>query len=103
MYVAELDATDVPAGYTIRSYRPGVDDVGFLTHPDLSPYTALELVPTPGTGITAPPAQTIVAIRLSLGQKAQALEDLRRISSLVEADEPLAHKAQAKITALTQR
>ena len=24
-------ALEVPAGYTIRSYRPGVDDVGFLT------------------------------------------------------------------------
>ena len=42
-------------------------------------------------------------VRLSLGQKAQALEDLRRISSLVEADEPLAHKAEAMMTALTQR
>ena len=42
-------------------------------------------------------------VRLSLGQKAQALEDLRRIASLVDADEPLAHKAEAMMTALTQR
>ena len=42
-------------------------------------------------------------VRLSLGQKAPALEDLRRISSLVEADDPLAHKAEAMMTALTQR
>lgn len=42
-------------------------------------------------------------VRLSLGQKAQALEDLRRISSLVAADEPLAHKAEAMVAALTQR
>lgn len=42
-------------------------------------------------------------VRLSLGQKAQALEDLRRISSLVDAEEPLAHKAAAMMAALTQR
>ncbi|HYO70496.1 MAG TPA: SycD/LcrH family type III secretion system chaperone [Archangium sp.] len=42
-------------------------------------------------------------VRLSLGQKAQAVEDLRRIPSLVEADEPLAHKAEAMLSALTQR
>ena len=42
-------------------------------------------------------------VRLSLGQKAQALEDLRRVSSLVDEEEPLAHKAAAMMTALTQR
>ncbi|MCY1076243.1 SycD/LcrH family type III secretion system chaperone [Archangium lansingense] len=42
-------------------------------------------------------------VRLSLGQKAQALEDLRRISSLVDAEDPLATKAAAMVTALTQR
>ena len=42
-------------------------------------------------------------VRLSLGQRSQAVEDLRRISSLVDADEPLAHKAEAMMTALTQR
>jgi type III secretion system low calcium response chaperone LcrH/SycD len=42
-------------------------------------------------------------VRLSLGQKAQALEDLRRISSLVDAEDALAHKAAAMMTALTQR
>jgi type III secretion system low calcium response chaperone LcrH/SycD len=42
-------------------------------------------------------------VRLSLGQKAQAVEDLRRIPGLVDADEPLAHKAEAMLSALTQR
>src|SRR5690242_382198 len=42
-------------------------------------------------------------VRLSLGQKPQALEDLRRIASLVDAEDPLARKAMAMMTALTQR
>ncbi|HEX8821408.1 MAG TPA: tetratricopeptide repeat protein [Archangium sp.] len=42
-------------------------------------------------------------VRLSLGQKSQALEDLRRVASLVDEAEPLAQKAAAMMTALIQR
>lgn len=42
-------------------------------------------------------------VRLSVGQKSQALEDLRRVGTLLDAEDPLAQKAAAMLTALTQR
>ncbi|XXF76023.1 SycD/LcrH family type III secretion system chaperone [Myxococcaceae bacterium GXIMD 01537] len=41
-------------------------------------------------------------VRLSLGQKTQALEDLRRAASLAPQDDPLARKAAAMVSALTR-
>jgi len=42
-------------------------------------------------------------VRLSLGHKPQAVEDLRRVASLVPEKEPLAQKAAAMLSALQQR
>lgn len=41
-------------------------------------------------------------VKLSLGQKAQALEDLRRAVALAPAEDPLARKAAAMVSALTR-
>jgi type III secretion system low calcium response chaperone LcrH/SycD len=42
-------------------------------------------------------------VKLALGQKAQAIEDLRRASTLAPADDPVARKAVAMVTALARR
>jgi len=42
-------------------------------------------------------------VRLSLGHKPQAVEDLRRVASLVPEAEPLAQKAAAMLSALQPR
>jgi type III secretion system low calcium response chaperone LcrH/SycD len=42
-------------------------------------------------------------VKLALGQKAQAIEDLRRASSLAPEDDPVARKAVALVTALSRR
>ena len=42
-------------------------------------------------------------VRLSLGHKPQALEDLRRVASLLPEKEPLAQKAAAMLNGLLQR
>ncbi len=42
-------------------------------------------------------------VRLSLGQKQQALDDLRRAASLAPEDDPIARKATAMIAALSRR
>jgi type III secretion system low calcium response chaperone LcrH/SycD len=42
-------------------------------------------------------------VRLSLGQKPQAVEDLRRVASLLAESDPLAQKALAILSALQQR
>jgi type III secretion system low calcium response chaperone LcrH/SycD len=42
-------------------------------------------------------------VRLALGQKAQAVEDLRQASRLAPEGEPVARKASAMITALMRR
>lgn len=42
-------------------------------------------------------------VRLAMGQKAQAVEDLRRAVSLAPEDDPVARKANAMIDALTRR
>ena len=42
-------------------------------------------------------------VRLSLGQRPQAVEDLRRVASLIAESEPLAQKAAAILSALQQR
>jgi type III secretion system low calcium response chaperone LcrH/SycD len=42
-------------------------------------------------------------VRLSLGQKSQAVEDLRRVASLLAEREPLAQKAAARLSGLLHR
>ncbi|EPX58090.1 tetratricopeptide repeat protein [Cystobacter fuscus DSM 2262] len=42
-------------------------------------------------------------VRLSLGQRSQAVEDLRRVASLLPEQEPLAQKAAAILSGLLQR
>jgi type III secretion system low calcium response chaperone LcrH/SycD len=42
-------------------------------------------------------------VRLSLGHKPQAVEDLRRVASLLAESDPLAQKASAILSALQQR
>jgi type III secretion system low calcium response chaperone LcrH/SycD len=42
-------------------------------------------------------------VRLSLGQKSQAVEDLRRVASLLAEREPLAQKAAAMLSGLLHR
>ena len=42
-------------------------------------------------------------VRLTMGQKAQAVEDLRRAISLAPEDDPVARKASALVDALTGR
>jgi type III secretion system low calcium response chaperone LcrH/SycD len=42
-------------------------------------------------------------VKLALGQKAQAIEDLRRASTLAPGDDPVARKAVAMMTALSRR
>lgn len=42
-------------------------------------------------------------VRLSMGQKAQAVEDLRRAVSLAPEEDPVARKANAMIDALSRR
>lgn len=42
-------------------------------------------------------------VRLTMGQKAQAVEDLRRAISLAPEDDPVARKANALVDALTGR
>jgi type III secretion system low calcium response chaperone LcrH/SycD len=42
-------------------------------------------------------------VRLAMGQKAQAVEDLRRAVSLAPEEDPVARKANAMIDALTRR
>ncbi len=42
-------------------------------------------------------------VKLTLGQRTQAMEDLRRASSLAPAEDPVARKATAMLTALSRR
>jgi type III secretion system low calcium response chaperone LcrH/SycD len=42
-------------------------------------------------------------VKLALGQKPQAIEDLRRAASLAPEDDPVARKANAMITSLSRR
>lgn len=42
-------------------------------------------------------------VKLSLGQKTQALEDLRRAAAAVPADDPMGRKASAMLSALNRR
>jgi type III secretion system low calcium response chaperone LcrH/SycD len=42
-------------------------------------------------------------VKLALGQKAQALEDLRRVASLAPEDDPVARKASAMVVSLSRR
>ncbi len=42
-------------------------------------------------------------VRLSLGQRSQAMEDLRRVPALIPENEPLAQKAAAMLSGLQQR
>lgn len=42
-------------------------------------------------------------VKLALGQKAQAIEDLRKASSLAPGEDPVARKAEAMISALSRR
>jgi type III secretion system low calcium response chaperone LcrH/SycD len=42
-------------------------------------------------------------VKLALGQKPQAIEDLRRASTLAPEDDPVARKAVALVTALGRR
>jgi type III secretion system low calcium response chaperone LcrH/SycD len=42
-------------------------------------------------------------VKLALGQKAQALEDLRRAAAMTPADDPVVRKAGAMVSALTRR
>ncbi|PTL80500.1 SycD/LcrH family type III secretion system chaperone [Vitiosangium sp. GDMCC 1.1324] len=42
-------------------------------------------------------------VRLTMGQKAQAVEDLRRAASLAPEEDPVARKANAMIDALSRR
>jgi type III secretion system low calcium response chaperone LcrH/SycD len=41
-------------------------------------------------------------VKLSMGQKTQALEDLRRAATLAPAEDPVARKANAMVSALTR-
>jgi type III secretion system low calcium response chaperone LcrH/SycD len=42
-------------------------------------------------------------VKLALGQKAQALEDLRRAAAMTPVDDPVVRKAGAMVSALTRR
>jgi type III secretion system low calcium response chaperone LcrH/SycD len=42
-------------------------------------------------------------VKLALGQKAQAIEDLRKATGLAPEDDPVARKAEAMISALSRR
>ena len=42
-------------------------------------------------------------VKLAMGQKAQAIEDLRKATGLGTEDDPIVRKAQAMITALSRR
>lgn len=42
-------------------------------------------------------------VKLAMGQKPQAIEDLRRATTLAPEDDPVARKAQAMITSLSRR
>jgi type III secretion system low calcium response chaperone LcrH/SycD len=42
-------------------------------------------------------------VKLAMGQKAQAMEDLRRVSMLAPEDDPVARKAAAMVSALSRR
>jgi type III secretion system low calcium response chaperone LcrH/SycD len=42
-------------------------------------------------------------VKLAMGQKSQAIEDLRRAATLAPADDPVTRKANAMIASLTRR
>jgi type III secretion system low calcium response chaperone LcrH/SycD len=42
-------------------------------------------------------------VKLAMGQKAQAIEDLRKVASLAPEDDPVARKAQAIVAALSRK